>query len=90
MGTATGENTRLSAMLLMEQYRRTGNADAARRTWVEAGYCIDAPELIAAGSHERDIFGEGDEDWLAMPTAVQREPSNTEVSGLPRREPNGD
>ena len=81
MGTATGENTRLSAMLLMEQYRRTGNADSARRTWVEAGYCLDAPELLAAGSHERDIFGDGDEDWLAMPTAIPREPSNVGVSG---------
>jgi hypothetical protein len=79
MGTTTGENTRLSGILLMEQYRRTGNANAARRTWVEAGYCLDAPELIAAGSHERDIFGDGEEDWLAMPTVVPREPSNVEV-----------
>ena len=77
MGTATGENTRLSAILLMEQYRRTGNADAARRTWMEAGYCLDAPELIAAGSHERDIFGDSEEDWLPMPTVIPREPSNS-------------
>lgn len=85
MGMATGENTRLSAMLLMEQYRRNPLADAARHTWVEAGYCIDAPGLIAAGSHERDIFGDGPEDWLPMPTTIPRESSNaveTKAEGI--------
>ena len=77
----TGQNTGLSAALLMEQYRRTGSANASRRTWVEAGYCLDAPELIAAGSHERDVFGDGDKDWLPMPTMVLRAPSNAEVNG---------
>ena len=68
----TGQNTGLSAALLMEQYRRNRLAIAAQHTWVEAGYCIDAPVLIAAGSHERDVFGDGDEDWLPMPTSALR------------------
>lgn len=83
MGTRTGENTGLSVKLLMEHYRRTGNADEARRTWVEAGYCLDAPVLLAAGSHERDVFDEDPElGWLPMPTMIGREPSNTDVTGL--------
>lgn len=78
MGTMTGENTGLSAKLLMEHYRRTGNADEARRTWVEAGYCLDAPPLLAAGSHERDVFDDDPElGWLPMPTMIEREPSNS-------------
>lgn len=77
----TGQNTGLSAALLMEQYRRNRLAIAAQHTWVEAGYCIDAPVLIAAGSHERDVFGDGDEDWLPMPTSALREPSNDQGNG---------
>ncbi len=73
MGTRTGQNTGLSARLLMEQYRRTGDCSAARCTWVEAGYCLDAPELLAAGSHERDIFDDDPElGWLPMPTMIER------------------
>lgn len=82
MGTMTGENTGLSVKLLMEHYRRTGNADEARRTWVEAGYCLDAPMLLAAGSHERDVFDDDpDLGWLAMPTMIEREPSNAIAQG---------
>jgi len=82
VGTRTGENTGLSVKLLMEHYHRTGNADEARRTWIEAGYCLDAPGLLAAGSHERDVFdADPDIGWLAMPTVIEREPSNAKVSG---------
>lgn len=75
MGMATGENTKVSLLLLMEQIRR-GTVERPPRAWVEAGYCLDAPELLAAGSHRRDIVGDGEDDWLAMPTTVTREPSN--------------
>jgi len=83
MGTVTGHNTGLSARLLIEDYRRQGAVltRAAHKMWVDAGYCIDAPELIAAGSHERDIFGDGPDDWLPMPTPVERLSSNVELSG---------
>ena len=58
------------------------DANSARRTWIEAGYCLDAPELIAAGSHERDVFDDDpDIGWLPMPTMVEREPSNVLAQG---------
>lgn len=78
MGMMTGENEKVSFLLLMEQIRR-GVVERLPKAWVEAGYCLDAPELIAAGSHERDIFGDGQDDWLPMPTTVARVSSNLNI-----------
>jgi hypothetical protein len=58
--------------LLLEQYRRLGRDHP--KTWVDAGYCIDAPEVFAGGSHYRDEFADG--EWLAMPTMVDRLTAN--------------
>lgn len=56
----------MTLMLHLYDFDRIG----AKRTWVDAGYCIDAPELIAAGSTIRDEFGPDGGDWLVMPSMV--------------------
>jgi hypothetical protein len=37
--------------------------------------------VIAAGSHRRDVIGDAEEDWLAMPTMAAREPSSAVAQG---------
>lgn len=70
MSTVTGDNQSLAIELLMERLRRNESRGPA---WVEAGYCLDAPTLIAAGSVERDEFGYRRNDWIPLPTFVERE-----------------
>lgn len=36
------------------------------------GYCLDAHELIPAGSVKFDSFGPGDDDWIWSPTHIER------------------
>lgn len=38
------------------------------------GYCLDAPELMPAGSTEFYQFGPEKDDWIAEPTSIEREP----------------
>lgn len=69
----TGRNTGLSMTLVLEQYRRFGSESREMKAWVDAGYCIDAPEIMAAGSMVRDEFGPEIDDWLAMESMIDRE-----------------
>jgi hypothetical protein len=68
----TGENLSLGARLLMVAWGRTGDRVLSRQSFIDAGYCIDAPSIIPAGSHERDVFGTEDDDWVAVPTFIDR------------------
>lgn len=79
----TGRNTGLSMTLMLEQYRLFGKDSRGMHPWVDAGYCIDAPEIMAAGSMVRDEFGPEVGNWLAMESMTEREPSNVEFSGVP-------
>lgn len=38
----------------------------------QGGYCLDAPELLPAGSTLFESFGPGVDDWAAVPTSVER------------------
>ena len=76
----TGDNPGLAARLLMYQFDRIGRGGP--KTWIDAGYCLDAPNTLAAGSTVRDEFGPGDDDWIEMSSYVDRESPNVEVSGL--------
>lgn len=77
----TGQHPSLSMTLMLALYDH--DMDGAKKTWVDAGYCIDAPEILAAGSMERDEFGPNEDDWLAMPTMVERLSPNVELRGGP-------
>lgn len=77
----TGRNAGLSMTLMLEQYRLFGKDSRGMHPWVDAGYCIDAPAIMAAGSMVRDEFGQDIGDWLAMESMTEREPSNVEVRG---------
>lgn len=37
-----------------------------------AGYCLDAHDTMPAGSTERDEFGPGRDDWVAVQTIIER------------------
>lgn len=67
----TGDNTKLGIILLMENCRRGG--EDCHKGYRDAAYSIDAPDCLAAGSHVRDQFGPEEDDWLAMPSMVERE-----------------
>lgn len=67
----TGQNHELATLLLLEKLLRLGTGP--HRTSVDAGYCIDAPMQICAGSTVRDQFGIDEDDWLAMPSYIERE-----------------
>lgn len=82
----TGQNPSLNMTLMLALFDH--DREGARHSWVTAGYCIDAPEILAAGSMERDQFGPEPDDFLAMPTMVDRVSSNGEVSGCPPHETN--
>lgn len=43
--------------------------------FAQGGYCIDAHELMPAGSVEFQRFGAGADEWIANPTHFEREPS---------------
>ena len=85
----TGRNTGLSMTLMLEQYRLFGKDSREMRPWVDAGYCIDAPAIMAAGSMVREEFGPELDNWLAMESMTEREPSNVEVQGPPAGGPAG-
>ena len=65
----TGDNPGLAARLRLWQWDRIRKISphAWPSTWVDAGYCIDAPEIMAAGSTVRDVFGPDKDDWIVMP-----------------------
>lgn len=69
----TGQNPGLCMALLVEQWHRVGKSNYPRRAWIDAGYCIDAPIVIAAGSFVRDQFGPETDDWLPMESMIERE-----------------
>lgn len=71
----TGQNTKLSVDLLLHQLHVFRSCDLPKYdVWVDSGYCLDAPVLLAAGSHYRDEFGTSpDDDWIPMPTLVNRD-----------------
>ena len=66
----TGDNPGLAARLNIEFFKRSGTGFVENKLWFEAGYCIDAPELLAAGSTYWDIYG------FDAPTWAHRESSN--------------
>lgn len=74
----TGDNPGLAARLLMYQFDRIGRGGP--KTWIDAGYCLDAPNTLAAGSTVRDEFGPGDDDWIEMSSYVDRESPNNRIS----------
>ena len=78
----TGDNPGLAARLLMYQFDRIGRGGP--KTWIDAGYCLDAPNTLAAGSTVRDEFGLDDDDWIEMPSYVERESPNNRISGACR------
>ena len=65
----TGDNGPLFGRLLVEQIRRGIKDEPA---WVTAGYCIDAPSEIPAGSTERYEFGPHKDEWVACETSTPR------------------
>jgi hypothetical protein len=75
----TGDNPGLAARLLMYQFDRIGRGGP--KTWIDAGYCLDAPNTLAAGSTVRDEFGPGDDDWIEMSSYVDRESPNDQAKG---------
>ena len=38
-----------------------------------SGYCLDAHDTLPAGSVEYSSFGPGEDDWIWVPTTVDRE-----------------
>jgi hypothetical protein len=60
----TGTNPGLLAHLLFELFRRIGSEARDVKVWVDVGYCIDAPNVLAAGSMRRDEYrAEGVDEW---------------------------
>ena len=37
-----------------------------------SGYCLDAHDIIPAGSTEYHSFGQDRDDWIASPTTIER------------------
>lgn len=67
----TGRNPKLAAQLLICQFGRIGKGGP--KTWIDAGYCIDAPNMLAAGSTARYQSDQRDNsDWYDVPTLVYR------------------
>ena len=72
----TGQNPRLSYLILAENFHRLGPAGIGLRPPIDAAYCLDAPEVLAAGSTERYQSDPSDNsDWHDMPTMVYRVPN---------------
>ena len=76
----TGQNTRLTAMLAVEYRRRNRWKPDKERAYMDACYCLDAPEAIAAGAHENLNGDEWGLDWPPMPMWIPRVP-NLELRG---------
>ena len=77
--SVTGQNTRLTAILTVAYNRRQGGHKPGDgnilKAYMDACYCLDAPDAIAAGAHENlngDDFGI---DWPPMPMWVPRVPN---------------
>lgn len=45
----TGQNTRLAAQLVIAYWRRNKWEPAKEAAYMDACYCLDAPDLLAAG-----------------------------------------
>ena len=75
MAITTGQDRGLWVRLLIEQHRRIGFKRYPYAAWEEAGFCIDAPDTMPAGSHFKDVIGDddGEQMVLSMPTTVGRE-----------------
>lgn len=69
----TGDNQGLSARLNIEFFKRVGTGFMENKLWFEAGYCIDAPDILPAGSTCWDIYG------FDMPTFANRDFSNKQT-----------
>ncbi len=57
----TGSNPGLSMKLMIHLY--DFDPIGAKQSWVDAGYCIDAPDLLAAGSTYWDEYGFDAQTW---------------------------
>lgn len=61
----------LGGRLLAELYWRVNSPfPLSRQAWVDAGYCLDAPEEMAAGSCLQDTVELGEGEIMLIP--VQR------------------
>lgn len=77
----TGQNPGLAYRILAENFHRLGPAGIGLRPQIDAAYCLDAPDVLAAGSTERYQSDPDDDcDWHDMPTMVYRVP-NAELTG---------
>lgn len=66
--------TWLSVKLLMELHRRGLRVRSDRNHWIDAGYCLDAPEEMPAGGCYGETFEDmGEDGALASQLTVQRE-----------------
>jgi hypothetical protein len=70
----------IGALVFTETHRRILKGEFGRiprpisdDAFSMGGYCIDAHEIIPAGSVEFDSFGPGPDDWVASPTTTNRE-----------------
>lgn len=67
----------LAPRLMMNMYDRIGSKDPAakrlvRLAWDDAGYCLDAPEELPAGSTERYEVGLEPDAWVPSATQIDR------------------
>lgn len=63
----------LGARLMAEMSLRVFDRRIWRDAWDQHAYCLDAPDTLLCGSVAYDEFGPEPDDWLAMPTTVQRD-----------------
>lgn len=68
--SVTGQNTALGMLLTCEQHARVG-LHAGDDWWRQAAYCIDAPQLIPAGS--MTWYQIDDEGGIPEQTHIARE-----------------
>lgn len=72
---------KVGLLVFLETHRRVfGNAFGRLPEYLSQdafdmrGYCIDATDIVLCGSMVFDKFGPAPDDWLAMPSMVEREP----------------
>ena len=75
----TQSHHRIGLLVFMEMHRRIlggkfGHIPEPLKddSFSAGGYCIDAYDIMPAGSMEFFAIGPGDDEWLPMPTTLDR------------------
>jgi hypothetical protein len=80
----TGSNPGLLVALILQHIHRAKEfgrpssilddvIPCGEKLWIDAGYSIDAPVVMAAGSTIQDIFGPDPDDVVVGPSLISRE-----------------